>query len=59
MALITNRDQVDIIEKFVVDLESSLGVKHTKVSFESLWDNSPPPEAGGQALREYMKDVSF
>ena len=59
MALITNEDQLDIIDEFVIDLESSLGVKHKKVSFESLWDNSPPLEAGGQALREYMENVSL
>ena len=59
MSLITNRDQVEIIDRFITDLESSLGVKQKKLSFESLWDNSPPTEANGQSLRDYMKDVSF
>lgn len=58
MSLITNRDQLAIIDKFVADLESSLGVKHSKVSFENLWKTSPPIETGGQGLSEYMKDVS-
>ena len=58
MAAITNKDQVEIVDKFVADLESSLGVKHKKISFESLWSNSPPIEVCGQGLREYMKDVS-
>ena len=58
MPLITNRDQTKIIDSFVADLESSLGVKHRRVSFDSLWNESPPPEAGGQGLQEYMKDVS-
>lgn len=59
MALITNRDQLKIIDNFVADLESSLGVKHRRISFESLWKDSPPIEADGQNLGEYMKDVSF
>lgn len=59
MALITNRDQLEIIDKFVADLELSLGVKHRRISFESLWKDSPPVEAGGQDLEEYMRDVSF
>ena len=58
MALITNRDQLEIIDKFVVDLESSLGVSQKRVSFDSLWNDSPPAEANGQGLQEYMKDVS-
>lgn len=58
MPLITNRDQTRIIDSFVADLESSLGVKHRRVSFDSLWKESPPPEAYGQGLQEYMRDVS-
>lgn len=41
----------------MADLEWSLGVKHRKVSFESVWSDSPPTESGGQRLSEYMKDV--
>ena len=58
MALITNGDQLEIIDRFVADLELSLGVKQKRVSFDSLWNDSPPTEANGQSLREYMKDVS-
>lgn len=58
MALITNRDQLEIIDEFVADLESSLGVKQRRVSFNSLWNDSPPTEAGGQGLQDFMKDVS-
>lgn len=56
--MITNKDQLGLIDNFVEDLESSLGVNQRKLSFESLWNESPPAEAGGQCLREYMKDVS-
>ena len=57
MALITNRNQLAMVDSLVADLESSLGVEHRKVSFESLWNDSPPIEANGQGLEEYMKDV--
>ena len=59
MALITNKDELEIIDNFVADLESLLEVKHKRISFESLWRNSPPIEAGGQGLSGYMKDVSL
>ena len=49
---------MEIVNRFVADLESSLGVKHRRVSFDSLWNESPPPEADSQGLQEYMKDVS-
>lgn len=58
MALITNGDQLEIIDSFVADLELSLGVSQNRVSFDSLWNDTPPIEANGQGLQEYMKDVS-
>ena len=59
MALIKNKEQLEIFDSFVTDLEWSIGVKHKKISFESLWKCSPPIEAGGQGLGEYMRDVNF
>ena len=58
MALVTNGDQLEIVDRFVADLELSLGVKQRRVSFDSLWNDSPPTEANGHGLQEYMKDVS-
>jgi len=58
MSLITNKDQLKIIDNFVADLEKSLGVKHKRVSFNEVWDSDPPEEAKGESLQEYMKDVS-
>ncbi|KAL8899858.1 MAG: hypothetical protein Q9207_005985 [Kuettlingeria erythrocarpa] len=57
MSLITNKDQLSLIERFVADLESTMGIKHEEVSLTSLWDISPPAEAGGQSLDEYMKSA--
>lgn len=59
MALVTNKVQRDVIDAFVKDLEASLGVVHTKVSFDELWDSTAPSEAEGKSLQEYMKDVSL
>ena len=58
MPLITDKDQLKIIDNFVADLEKSLGVKHNRVSFNEVWDSDPPEEAKGESLQEYMKDVS-
>jgi hypothetical protein len=58
MSLITNKDQLKIIDNFVADLEKSLGVKHKRVSFNEVWDSDPPEEVKGESLQEYMKDVS-
>jgi hypothetical protein len=58
MKIIGNKEQVKIIDTFVTDLESSLGVTQNKVSFNQAWDADPPLEANGASLQEYMKDVS-
>ncbi|KAI4206151.1 MAG: hypothetical protein LQ348_001065 [Seirophora lacunosa] len=55
MSLISNKDQLQLIDQFVVDLEVVMGIKQEKVTLTSLWDSSPPAEAGGQSLDEYMK----
>ena len=59
MSLITNKDQLKIIQDFTHDLENSLGVKHQKLSFNDLWDADPPAEAEGETLQQWMKDVSL
>lgn len=56
---IGNSDQVEIIEKFLVALESSLGVQRVKVSFKDVWKRSAPKEAQGMDLETYMKDVGL
>ena len=56
-ALITNRDQLQLVDKFVSDLEASFGVRRRAISFNALWNASPPSQAGEQTLQEYMKDV--
>ena len=55
MALITNSNQVKLIDDFVAYLEVSTGLKHRKILFEAAWAASPPEEACGEDLHEYMK----
>lgn len=57
MSLISNADQLKLIDQFAADLESSLGVTLQKMSFNDLWDADPPREAGEASLQQYMKDV--
>lgn len=59
MKLISNKDQQEIIDRFVVDLGKSLEVEEERVSFNTIWDASPPLEAKGQSLEEFMKDVNL
>lgn len=58
MSLVFNNDQLEIVDHFVADLEATLGVEQRRISFASLWDASPPSEAGGQSLEEYMETAS-
>jgi len=52
MSLITNKDQLKIIDNFVADLEKSLGVKHKRVSFNEGWGSDRPEEVKGESLQE-------
>ena len=56
--MIKNRDQVAIIDQFIADLKTSLGIKHEKISFKELWNKAPPSRANGENFQGYMKDVS-
>ena len=58
MDLLTNQDQLKLVDIFVMDLESALNTKHKRLSFNALWEAKPPAEACGQTLQEYMRDVS-
>ena len=57
MRLVTNSQQLKIIESFVNDLEKTMNVKQTRLSFEDIWTRSPPLEAGGASLSTYTKSV--
>ncbi|TAQ90704.1 hypothetical protein B7494_g990 [Chlorociboria aeruginascens] len=54
---VSNPHQQKIIDDFITDLEASLDLKHTKISFRKLWDQFPPDGAKGLGLNEFMKNV--
>ena len=49
--------QGQVILDFVQDLESHLGVKAERVSMSDRWDQSPPREASGQRLHDFLAKV--
>ena len=55
-----NSQQVRAVERFIRDLESSIGVKASTVSLSQTWLKDGPADAAaaGQPLGEYLKDVS-
>jgi Asp-tRNA(Asn)/Glu-tRNA(Gln) amidotransferase A subunit family amidase len=57
LRLITNTDQVRIIDQFVADLGNALDTDPKTVSFEEVWQSSPPADSNGESLQEYMRDA--
>jgi Asp-tRNA(Asn)/Glu-tRNA(Gln) amidotransferase A subunit family amidase len=55
--VVENREQREIIDAFVGDLEQSLSVKAARVSISELWRRTAPSEATDQDLNAYLKDV--
>ncbi len=47
--------QKQLIDDFVKDLESLLGVKKTEISFAERWTKSVPEDLAGQSLQHFMK----
>lgn len=47
-------DESDIAYSFLLDIESHLGVTHSKVSFRGVWERDPPRDAGTLSLHAYM-----
>ncbi|KAJ2977834.1 hypothetical protein NUW58_g7686 [Xylaria curta] len=48
----------EIMGSFTSILENFLGVRRTEFSLADRWTESPPPEAEGKALQEYMNRVA-
>ena len=57
MTLIENSEQLELIENFTSDLETSFGVKRRSISLTALWNSSPPAKANGESLQDFMKYV--
>ena len=52
-----NREQREIAERFVQDIEVFLGLTRTKVSFRELWESSRPSSAQELSLDKYIEKV--
>lgn len=48
-----------LVDSFVQDLESFLGVQRTKVSLADMWRHSRPDSAEGIELSEYLETVGL
>ena len=47
-------EQRKVLEAFVDDLQGFLGVPADRTSIDDVWDEKPPQEAGGQALKAFL-----
>lgn len=54
---VANRVQMQIIDVFLSDLEKTLNTKVRRDSIASLWERSPPGEAGTQNVQDYLLDT--
>jgi hypothetical protein len=56
---VSNKAQMDLVDRFVEDLESSHGVKKTQLLIKDLWKETAPSEADNGDVEHYLKDVSM
>ena len=49
--------QVDIARKVAKGVENVLGVECEQISFENVWAQTPPTEANGSSLPEFINEV--
>ncbi|KAH7302922.1 hypothetical protein B0I35DRAFT_455416 [Stachybotrys elegans] len=54
-----NPEQQALVERFIGDLESAIGIKATKISISERWRVSPPQEAGGRSIQEFLDKVAY
>ncbi|OKL58530.1 hypothetical protein UA08_06367 [Talaromyces atroroseus] len=54
---IVEPEQVEIARDFMKTAESTLGVQCEPVSFEGLWEKSPPAQSKGLSLLEFIHPV--
>lgn len=50
-------EQKRLVDEFVRDLESTLGVKRTTLSLAKEWETSAPESLAKQGLQVYMQNV--
>ena len=55
---VANEKQQEMLDEIVQDVERYCGVERKHISFKDLWLESPPKEAAGQSLHDFLQDVS-
>ncbi|KAI0517462.1 putative amidase [Xylaria bambusicola] len=54
-----NAEQQKLVEGFVSDLESYLGVHVTRMSIAERWKDCPPGEAAGKTIQEFIDKAAY
>ncbi|KAI1121395.1 putative amidase [Nemania abortiva] len=54
-----NSEQQELVERFVSDLESYLGVPVTRMSIADRWEKRPPVEAAGKTIQEFIEKCAY
>ncbi|KAF2965298.1 hypothetical protein GQX73_g8269 [Xylaria multiplex] len=54
-----NSEQQKLVESFVSDLESYLGVNATPMSIAERWKECPPVEAAGKTIQEFIEKAAY
>lgn len=55
--LVSNKEQMQLLDSFVSELAEYSRIKPTRLSISDYWQQGPPPEANGGSVEEYPKDV--
>ena len=56
---VADAKQHQLLEAIMFDVAEFCQVQVDGVSFRGLWDRSPPPDAAGKSLKEYMQSVKL
>ena len=55
---VANEKQQEMLDEIVLDVENNCGIERKYISFKDLWLESPPKEAAGKSLHDFLQDVS-
>ncbi|KAF2232581.1 amidase signature enzyme [Viridothelium virens] len=56
---VENKVQMQHVDKFISDFESTYGIKTEKVSLAKIWHAAPPIGADDPCLQSFLKDVGL
>lgn len=58
LAAASSKEYKELMKEFITAMENYAGIKTQPINITDLWNGSPPDEADGQAMQDFMKDVS-